>query len=149
MTPTEELIAARAVIEDPDDWCIGSRVKRHETDFYRFQHCALGAIEMAQAGIKKLTDKTLAMTGMPEPNLSAVSVVMLAETIPAGFDDGIGPNWEFLPSASKVARYNNVSDHPTVLAWFDRAIARSSPPLPDCLASMLNVPQMERELEPA
>jgi hypothetical protein len=102
------LLRARAAISSPKKWCIGYR-----HDGYG-RHCALGAIEVA------LETEFTTFDVEESPAVLALDLSIPADRrfVPHIYASGRSPSC----ATERVARYNNRSDHKTVLAWFDRAI---------------------------
>jgi hypothetical protein len=103
------LQVARKRITSPGGWCQGVRWLCQGVHKNRWANCALGAIEFS-TGVERYS-----LVESPE-------VDALVAAIPAAWCGKLA-RWVTCPT-HKVAMYNNANDHKTVLAWFDRAIAR-------------------------
>ncbi len=121
----ETLQQARALISDPNHWCI-KHLSKHGPQGQQ-QFCAIGAV------------CHIAVKTTWEDALNALSKVAAQR---------LGARRSGMPG-EHIAEYNNSHTHAEVLSMFDEAIQSLEPkPLPDCLtAKIMTVP--ERELEPA
>jgi hypothetical protein len=126
MSVQETLKAARALISEPDYWCVRYLSKLGPRG--QMQYCAIGAIQ--QVAVRSTWEAAL-------DTLSKVAAQRL------------GVSYSGMIIGAHIAEYNNSHTHAEVLSMFDEAIASLEPkPLPDCLtAKIMTVP--ERELEPA
>ena len=108
-TVLENLQKARDLIAKPEHWVVGTRHCDRAKRNGSYAHCALGAIEAAM-GAEHLWGA----------DNCCAEVVALSASI---------PNKEVVKDVSpdshdaRVAAFNNRTNHATVLAWFDRAIA--------------------------
>ncbi len=122
----ESLQKARALISDPDCWCINRLSQIGPSG--RMQYCAIGAVQQVAVWGTWAEAHTA---------LAKVAAQRLDEPYHGMF------------SGKHIAEYNNSHTHAEVLSMFDEAIqSLEAKPLPDCLtAKIMTVP--ERELEPA
>ena len=113
---------AREIITPEDKWCTRSRHSAAGA------FCALGAIDQALGELGK--DVGLYGSSDCTPEVVALNAAIPSDAKKAIEDGHRSDNWNTRPNeriskdrnATKVAVYNNTSDHKTVLAWFDRTI---------------------------
>jgi hypothetical protein len=115
MMTSEELLVARNTISDPKNWCQGIRqVVRGD----HVAHCVLGALGVARGNVWFGDDNT--------PAIEALDAAIPDAVVKC---NGVEVNEENFPDLwlgkLRVGSYNNTHTHPEVLAWFDRAIART------------------------
>ena len=106
-TTLDYLVAARAAIAAPENWCQGSTLQR---DGGVSSSCAWGAVNLAVKGSATVS------TTRYDPCMR-----QLLWALPKGstYKDGDGHG-----TLAAVITYNNTHTHAEVLALFDRAIAR-------------------------
>ncbi len=145
MEGLQNLIAARAIIANEENWTTWMRVTQNPKGGLAF--CALGALEMAN-GAYDAFGKDNNYGGSLEREMPAIK--LLFSTIPENeLDRSPGD----LRDAVNVALYNNRHDHAEVLAWFDRTIAKydGSKRRQKVIDGMINITAKVpiKELEPA
>lgn len=108
----DHLTKAADVIRKPKNWCVGKRDDRQGA------YCALGALDKVRGGL---------MDHQYEPIVKdlAANIPVPVTSLRQDKYNGNYPREEDYQRepASAVARYNNVSTHAQVIAWFDKTAA--------------------------
>ena len=115
-TVLKNLQKAREIITPPDRWIRWSRWESHEDGGHA--HCALGALEAARTG------KEYDMVHSCTPEVVALALVITDDEWDkvCKHPKNNGEWGKASPLDARVAGYNNLNDHKSVLALFDRAI---------------------------